>query len=415
MIMIIIVDWIEVKGLKKWMFIPLMILLMFVFQQGASAATSWMGVVNEIHVLLDKAIEEYKDGDQAKAKELVNEAYFGPFESEKMEQAIRINISAKRAAEIEFQFNTIKKKINSGNDIRTIQQEAEELMKMLNTDATVLLKAEQGSGGLWFYSFLIIVREGIEAILVISAIVAFLIKSGNTSKVKEVYQSTFAAILASFVTAYLFQSLIHISGRSQEVMEGSVLLVATAFLFFMGYWMFRNADPKRWKNYIEGKIKDSLTNGKRMMLWLAVFLAVYREGAETVLFYQALLVDSTGETVPVWLGFIVGFILLIILFYVIRFTSTRLPLKPFFIFSGILLYILAFVFAGEGMKELQAGGLLSNSVIKGFPIIGTLGIYPSMEGIAVQSTMILVMFMALFFKKKSIKINSSIEKGANQK
>jgi high-affinity iron transporter len=413
--MIIIITLKEVEFLKKWIIVPFLIFLMIISQQRVSAASSWVGVVTEINGLLNKAIVEYKDGDPIKAKEFVNEAYFGPFESEKMEQAIRINISAKRAAEIEFQFNAIKKKINTGDDIKNIQQEVDQLMKMLNSDANVLLKAEEGSGGLWFYSFLIIVREGVEAILVISAIAAFLIKSGNKSKLKEVYQSTFVAILASFVTAYLFQSLIHVSGRAQEVMEGSILIVATAFLFSMGYWMFRNADPKRWKNYIEGKIKDSLTNGKRMMLWLAVFLAVYREGAETVLFYQALLVDSSGGTAPVWLGFIAGFILLIILFYVIRFTSTRLPLKPFFIFSGILLYVLSFIFAGESIKELQAGGLLSNTTIPGLPIIGILGIYPSLEGIAVQSLMIFIMIMALFFRKKKVEINTSLGKGAEQK
>jgi high-affinity iron transporter len=394
------------------MIVPFIVLTMFIFQQGVSAATSWTGVVDEINVHLDKAIDEYKSGDRAKAKELVNEAYFGPFESQKMEQAIRINISAKRAAEIEFQFNTIKKEINSGSDIKNIRQEADNLMKLLKTDANVLLKAEQGTGGLWFYSFLIIVREGLEAILIISAIAAFMIKSGNSKKVKEVYQSTFVAILASFVTAYLFQSLIHVSGRGQEVMEGSILIIATAFLFSMGYWMFRNADPKRWKNYIEGKIKDSLSNGKRMVLWLAVFLAVYREGAETVLFYQALLADSSGETAPVWLGFITGFILLIILFYVIRLTSTRLPLKPFFIVSGVLMYVLAFIFAGEGMKELQAGGLFSNSAIAGVPVIGTLGIYPTIEGIAVQALIILMMIIALFLRKKPTKIHSTVEKGA---
>ncbi|MDR6999492.1 FTR1 family protein [Neobacillus niacini] len=398
--------------MKKWIIVPLLICFMLISHQ-VSAAGSWDGVVSDINGFLNKAMDEYEEGNKTKAKEWVNEAYFGPFESDKMEQAIRINISSKRAAEIEFQFNGIKKKMVAGEDIKTIQQDVDDLMEMLKTDKNILLKAEQGSRGLWFYSFLIIVREGLEAILVISAIVAFLIKSGNISRVKEVYQSTVIAILASFITAYLFQTLIHVSGRAQEVMEGTILFIATAFLFSMGYWMFRNADPKRWKQYIEGKIKDSLTNRKRLMLWFAVFLAVYREGAETVLFYQALLADSPGETTPVWLGFIAGAVVLIILFFIIRFTSTRLPLRPFFILSGILLYVLAFIFAGEGMKELQAGGLFSNSTISGFPVSGTLGIYPSWEGIGIQSFIILAMILAILFRKKKTTINT-FNKGAEQ-
>jgi high-affinity iron transporter len=388
------------KYLKK--IVPILIFLLLI-SQAASAKTSWMGVTSEISDNLNHAIKEYEKGHPEKAKEWVNEAYFGPFESERMEQAIRINISAKRAAELEFQFNSIKKKITAGDDTKSIEHEVDSLMIMLNHDANTLLKAEKGKGGLWFYSFLIIVREGVEAILVISAIAAYLMKSGNASKVKEVYQSTFVAILASFLTAYLFKSIIHVSGKSQEVLEGSILIIATAFLFSMGYWMFRNADPKRWKNHIEGMIKDSLSNGKRMMLWSAVFLAVYREGAETVLFYQALLADSTGDNSPIWLGFIVGAVVLIILFYVIRFTSTRLPLRPFFIISGLLLYVLAFIFAGEGMKELQAGGLISNSTISGFPVIGVLGVYPSWEGICIQAVMLIAIFVALSLRKKNIK------------
>ena len=389
------------KILKRLIILFLLISSLFVTQP-AFAASSWMDVVSKIDSNLNNALVKYKHGDPVKAKEAVNEAYYGPFESDRMEQAIRINISAKRAAEIEYQFNTVKKKITAGEDSKNIEQEIDSLMKMLNSDANVLLKAEQGSGGLWFYSFLIIVREGVEAILVISAITAYLIKSGNLSKVKEVYQSTFVAILASFLTAYLFQTLIHVSGKDQEVMEGSILIVATAFLFTMGYWMFRNADPKRWKNHIEGMVKESLTNGKRMMLWMAVFLAVYREGAETVLFYQALLADSSGDTNPIWLGFIVGAIVLIVLFYIIRFTSTRLPLRPFFILSGSLLYVLAFIFAGEGMKELQAGAIVSNTSISGFPTVGMLGIFPSWEGVSIQFIIVMIMIIAVFFRKKKL-------------
>lgn len=392
--------------------VPFLICFLFISHQVFAADGSWNQVVTNIDGFLNKAMDEYEKGNQINAKELINEAYFGPFESDRMEQAIRVNISAKRAAEIEFQFNEIKKKITAGEDISKIQQDVDELRKMLNTDANTLIKAEQGTGGLWFYSFLIIVREGIEAILVISAIVAFLIKSGNTSRVKEVYQSSIVAILASFATAYLFQSFIYVSGRSQEAMEGIILLIATAFLFSMGYWMFKNANPQRWKNYIEGKIKDSLSTGKRTMLWLAAFLAVYREGAETVLFYQALLTDSSESTLPIWLGFVSGAVVLIILFYIIRFTSTRLPLRLFFILSSTLLYVLAFIFAGEGIKELQAGGFLSNSIISGFPINGSLGIYPSWEGIGVQALIILSMILAISFRKNKVKINS-IEKGVN--
>lgn len=376
-------------------FLTLLLLLVLLVPSKAFAQSSWNDVANQVEQYLQQSMQAYQNHDVAKAKDLLNEAYFGPFESDRMEQAIRVNISSKRAAEIEFQFNTIRKKMTAGADQAAVQQEMDELMEMIRADAKTLQKDQEGTGGLWFYSFLIIVREGMEAILVIAAIVAYLLKSGNGSRVKEVYQSAGAAVLASLVTAYLFQSIFHVSGEAQEVLEGVVLILATAILFSMSYWMFNNADARRWKDFIQGKVQDSLTNGKRFALWMAVFLAVYREGAETVLFYQALLAENSSSGGAVWTGIIAGAAVLAVLFYLVRFTSTKIPLRPFFLVSSALLFILAFIFAGEGVKELQASGLISNSQIDGFQTVGFLGIYPSWEGLTAQAILLLLLAMVI--------------------
>ncbi len=376
-------------------FLTLLLLLVLLVPSKAFAQSTWNDVANQVEQYLQQSMQAYQNHDVAKAKDLLNEAYFGPFESDRMEQAIRVNISSKRAAEIEFQFNTIRKKMTAGADQAAVQQEMDELMEMIRADAKTLQKDQEGTGGLWFYSFLIIVREGMEAILVIAAIVAYLLKSGNGSRVKEVYQSAGVAVLASLVTAYLFQSIFHVSGEAQEVLEGVVLILATAILFSMSYWMFNNADARRWKDFIRGKVQDSLTNGKRFALWMAVFLAVYREGAETVLFYQALLAENSSSGGAVWTGIIAGAAVLAVLFYLVRFTSAKIPLRPFFLVSSALLFILAFIFAGEGVKELQASGLISNSQIDGFQTVGFLGIYPSWEGLTAQAILLLLLAMVI--------------------
>ncbi|HJV45092.1 MAG TPA: FTR1 family protein [Bacillota bacterium] len=380
----------------------LFVLMICFLTSSVSADESWSRVASQIDSLFQKAVGAYEKGNKEGAKEFLNQAYFGPFESERMEQAIRLNISAKRAAEIEFEFSSLKKKIAKGEDPADIRQAVAGLSQMIKQDAKTLQGENQGGMGKGIYSFLIIVREGIEAILVIAAIVAYLVKSGNGHRIKEVYQSIFVAIVASLATAYLFHSILQGNGKAQEFMEGLIMIIATVLLFSMSYWMFSKVDTKRWKNYIEGKVQDSLSNGKRLTLWLAVFLAVYREGAETVLFYQALFNETQGGGQEIWLGMAAGSILLIILFYSIRFTSTRLPLKPFFLISGCLLYLLAFIFAGEGTKELQAGGFFSQSQIDGWPSISLLGIYPTWEGIALQSVLLLLAVCAGFhlFKQK---------------
>lgn len=383
----------------KKLFILFMLLFAMLIPANVFAEDSWSGVISRIDTLMDQALQAYQKGDGEKAKELVNEAYFGPFESERMEQAIRLNISAKRAAELEFQFNRIKKEIQSGQNQLKIQNEMDSLLNMLREDASKLEKQQEGSFEQWLYSFLIIVREGVEAILIISAIAVYLIKSGNAEKLKDVYQSTFVALIASFATAYLFSSLFHVSGKGQEVMEGILLLTATLILISMSYWMVNKSDPKRWKNYIEGKIQESISKGKRLTLWFAVFLAVYREGAETVLFYQAIFTESSGNNSLIWTGLISGSLLLILLFYLIRYGSMRLPLKPFFLGSGVLLFLLAFIFTGEGIKELQEGGLFSSSIIQGLQPISTLGIYPTWEGISFQFILLFLAGVILLLKK----------------
>jgi len=375
------------------------------------ASDNWDNVVRQIGNDVGQSLEAYRQGDVDKAKDLLGEAYFGPFESDRLEQAIRIDISSKRAAELEFQFNTIRKKMTAGAEAADVQQAAEQLLSMIREDVKTLQDQQSGPMGLLFYSLLIIVREGVEAILIIAAIAAYLVKSGNGHRVKDVYKSALAAVLASLVTAYLFQVLFDVSGVAQEFLEGAVLVLATCILFSMSYWMFSKADAKRWKHFIEGKIRDSIGSGKRFTLWFAVFLAVYREGAETVLFYKALFSESPEGSGAIGTGLGIGALILVVLFYFIRFGSAKLPLKPFFLASGALLYVLAFIFAGEGIKELQASGLVSNNEISGFGTLGFLGIFPSWEGVAAQGLLILLFVAALIHlsvkhKQKQIQANN---------
>lgn len=252
--------------------------------------------------------------------------------------------------------------------------------------------------GIFLSSLVIILREGIEAILVIAAIIAYLLKSGNKDKVKIIYQSTLVALGASVLTAIGLKYLFNISGASQENLEGITMLLAVAVLFSMSFWLIGKADAKRWKNYIEGKIQTSITTGNTVTLWLAAFLAVYREGAETVLFYQALVTGQDREGISmIGLGILVGALALVVIFLVIRLGSLRIPLKPFFIGTSILMYYLAFVFAGEAITELQAGAMISASSVSGFPIISFFGIYPTVESLTAQGLLLLATAIGLIW------------------
>ncbi|MFH1646845.1 MAG: FTR1 family protein, partial [Chloroflexota bacterium] len=270
---------------------------------------------------------------------------------------------------------------------------------MIREDAGRLGGGQEGTGGGFLSSFLIIVREGFEALLVIGAIVAYLIKSGNRDKVRVIYRSAIIAILASVATAFTVRYLFNISGASQEFLEGATMLLAVVVLFWVSFWLLSKVEAQRWQNYIQSRVARSLTAGSTLALGSAAFLAVYREGAKTVLFYQALLGGPAGrDATGIWLGLAVGLAVLAVIFIAIRWGSLRVPIKPFFIVTGAFLYYMAFMFAGEGIRELQEAGSIGTSLVPGIPAITALGVYPTGEGLALQGLLLLLAAGALVYQ-----------------
>ncbi|MEK7850325.1 MAG: FTR1 family protein, partial [Deltaproteobacteria bacterium] len=207
-------------------------------------------------------------------------------------------------------------------------------------------------------------------------------------KKKRIYLGAILAIIASIVTAVIMNVLITVSGPAREGMEGATMLTATAVLFYVSYWLISKAEVGRWQRFIKSKIEASLSKRSVFALSSAAFLAVYREGAETILFYQALH-SSAGEggTAVVMYGFVAGAATLSLIYLAIKYLSIKIPLGPFFAMTSILLYYLAFSFAGRGILEIQEAGWVSTTQIA-FPTIHFLGIYPSIEGLILQGLLL---------------------------
>lgn len=286
-----------------------------------------------------------------------------------------------------------------GASATEVRQAVDNLIAMVREDAKRVGGDTGGGGDGFLASFLIIVREGFEAILIIGAIVAYLIKSGNQDKVRTIYQSALIAIAASIATAVAVRYVFNISGASQEFLEGATMLLAVVVLFSVSFWLLGKVQAQKWQQYIQNKVERSLTTGSTLALWSVAFLAVYREGAETVLFYQALLGGSTGGDVAgIWLGLAAGALVLVGIFVAIKWGSLRIPIKPFFIGTGVFLYYMAFLLAGKGMRELQEAGSVGTSLIPGVPSIGFLGIYPTWESLSVQAVLLLAALAGLVYQ-----------------
>lgn len=381
------------------------------------AATPWEQGLEKIQAYLGAGLAAYRNGDPEAADRDFSDAYFVAYESSGLEIAVRQFISAKRNFELEKMFRNLRFLVDAKAEPAALEAQIDKLRAALVQDVEKLRGYRKESffagGGetgrsaeepghapaswdprsAFVQSLLIILREGIEAILLVAALIAYLQREGRRREIAVIYQAVALAVAASLVTAVLFQKVLSVSATGQELVEGFTMLLASAVLFYVSYWLISKTESRRWQSYLQGKVKEAVGTGRMAALGAVAFLGVYREGAETVLFYQALLAGMTGESRNIWGGFIAGCVLLVVAFIGFRRAVGRLPVGPFFAVTSGFLYYLAFVFAGKGIHELQEGGLIGDTPLSFVPHVEFLGIFPSLEGLALQ--MLLVLALAL--------------------
>ncbi|MDR3259304.1 MAG: FTR1 family iron permease [Fusobacteriaceae bacterium] len=375
------------------------ITIMFTTSASAAPYKTWGDVVDGMEATVDRAYELYVAGDAAGAKEQVNVAYYGFYEKLGFEKTVMAYISGNRATKVEYQFSAAKKAITAGAPKEKVKATLDTLVKLLREDADQLDGKKESAIGVFLSSLLIITREGFEAILIVGAIIAYLIKSGNKDKTRAVYVGSLVALGASVIMAFILNSLAGVAnGANQEIVEGVTMLVAVAVLFYVSNWMISKAEAEAWSGYIEGKVQSSITKGSVFSLAFAAFLAVFREGAETILFYQALLSGTKTYTNMLWVGLATGCVILVIIYILIRILSIKLPLKPFFLGTSILMFIMSLSFMGTGIKELQEGNVVSVTPVSGFISVDILGIYPTVETLIPQAVLLAITIITFVFQ-----------------
>jgi high-affinity iron transporter len=307
----------------------------------------------------------------------------------------------------------IKKAMTRGEPAAAVKQSLDTLSTCLAEDAAVLDKGGNSPWGAFVGSLLIILREGFEAILIVGAIIAYLLKRGDKKNVRSVYWGCLIALLMSVLLAWALNALITgVRGQGQEIIEGITMLIAVGVLFYVSNWMVSKAEAEAWSSYIKGKVENSLTRGSAFSLTFAAFLAVFREGAETILFYQALLAGSREFMNMIWLGLAVGAAALVVLYVLIRMVSVKLPLKPFFMGTSVLLLVMCAAFTGSAFKELQEGNLIPVTMLPfKFITVDILGIFPTVQTLAPQLLFIAltVTVFAVQSRKRKAGIDTSIE------
>ena len=391
---------------------------------------TWGEVAGEMNVILDKAYKAAISGKGAEGSSLVNNAYYQYYEKLGFEKNVMNVISGDRVSQVEYQFKMTRKAMRDGGSQKQIKKLVDDLKSWLVEDAATLDGGAAGNtNGLTTLitssagqAFLILIREGLEALLVVAAVIAYLIKSGNKRFSKWIYLGVLAGLAGSGLIAVLFTFLFGGSGPIQEISEGVCALIAMLMLLWTSNWMLNKSSVEAWNRYIRTKTETAVTSAQRkadagesvgfgMIVSLAMlsFLAVFREGAETVIFYESIY-SMSQDAHGMWIGGIAAAVVLLVIFLILRFTSVKIPIGPFFLVTSILMAVLVVIFAGGGIHALIEGDLIDGHYLSSVPTNDWIGLYPYVECLAAQAIAaiaVIVLFAVGFVRKHNMRQNTA--------
>ena len=334
---------------------------------------------------LQQMLMAYAAGDQKAARRLAIEAYLEGFEL--VEQALNA-VNPELRLKVEQEMLELRNLLRTRPEPQVLSASVEAILADLDRVEDALGVGGLSTASAFSGAFFILVREGLEALLVVAALVAFLVKTGRRDALPYIHAGWLGALAAGFLTWLASVTLIDISGGSRELTEGVAALVAALVLFYVGFWMHDKSSALKWKQFIERAVSRALDSGTLWGLAGLAFIAVYREVFETILFYQALWTQlGEGGRGGAVSGFAAGVgVLVVVAWLVIRY-SVRLPLRQFFAASGALMFMLAVIFAGKGVAALQEAGMIPVNPVA-FIRIDWLGIYPNLQALGAQLVLI---------------------------
>jgi len=361
------------------------------FTQEIGATDHMKSALQLSQKLLDQSYNEYKEGNTKEAYNSAVSSYIDGFE--KVESILVAKKQEDLMMSVESSFLRYRKALSGSN--------AEEVNMAYQNASAALTKVEKsfsennklGKSSVFVGSFIIIFREGLEAILLISIILSCLAKVGAANLSRWVHVSWISAIVAGVGTWFIASKLI--SGANRESVEGWIALLACAVLIYVSFWLLSKKDSQKWIEYLTGRLKKKSTVSY-LTVFSVAFFAVYREIFETILFMEALKLQSNDGVVWIMSGALAAIALLAVIAQIIFYLGKKLPFNLFFSVSGHMLYILAVIFVGQGMHSLGEAGLLSLTSVS-FLTIPSLGVFPYAETLLAQAALLAVYGAAIFF------------------
>ena len=371
--------------------------------------------IDFIRSSLQEMLIHYENGDYASAYTTSRTAYLDSYEY--VEIPLR-PIAPDFTLEVEYQFAELRNLIKEQAPYEEVQKVSIAIDRNLDESERLVTGSGQIAPFIAFTaSFAIIFREGLESVLILGAILTYLEASRSTRFKTHVYYGILLGIVATAITWFVASFIIEISGANRELIEAIAALSATAVLFYVSFWILNKIEHKKWMEFVKAKVWQATTTGSATVFILLSFFTIYREGFETVLFYQAMFGFAKYLELYVGLGFILGIGSLLVIYFVMRRLGRRLPLRALFgLTMGIGAY-LSIAFLGNAVRELQVLDLVPyTSMIGTVPrldinLATMTGIYPTLETVVAQIVLLAVYLVASSYvlilrPKKAAKLES---------
>lgn len=334
--------------------------------------------------MLKDALEAFKNGDKNKGQSKVKEFI-------QVWPTVEGDVSTRNSA--------LYTKVETQTPIIMVKGTEKQYQDQLQGLITELSQIDTKAKYTFIDAMFILLREGVEALLIVLALVSSLKAANQKKGLRWVYAGAAAGILASVVIAFILQALFPAvsSGTNREILEGFVGIFAVVMMIGIGFWLHSKSSLKSWKNYIDRKMDVVLSTGSFISMFVLSFLAVFREGAETILFYVGILPLISLQNLII--GVVSAILILIVIALVLIYASSKIKIHQVFFVLTWTIYFLAFKMLGTSIHMLQVVGILPLHVIRFIPTVEVLGIYANIEVFVSQLILIIIIVIATLKRK----------------
>lgn len=349
---------------------------------------------------LNQAVDDYKNGkyDLAHSKALT--AYLEGVEP------IEPKIKAKNPTllrEIETQMLAVRQKINSKQPQSEVSMQTEKAVAVLGQVKQLLDTNTSSPGFTYFLTLSIILREALEALLVIITLLGVLKATGSKAAQKWLHAGWGTAILLGIILWFFSGWIINLSGASRELLEGAVSLFAVVILIYIGFWLHSKTEITKWNSFIKDQIGSALNNKSLLGLALISFTAVARESLEVVLFLRTILIDveqNQAAKSALYAGMFSSIFFVAIMAWLLLKYSAKVPVRKLFIYSSVVIGLLALTLTGKALHSIQESGKISITPLPFDLRIDALGFYPTAESVGTQILLLLILISLWFIGRK---------------